>query len=209
VTEEDPRINRPEAQYTNHGTETENCGRCTHFDRKAACHRIQGAVVSEGWCRYYRNPWPTTPSNHQQAGAARRTLIDRAVMERAAQIGCTIAETAALLGIAANTFSSHLQHDPNLREHYDRARDKGKETLRRWQWRAAEEGNPTMLIWLGKQMLGQKDKRDDDDAGTAPVRVIVELVGEAAPVRLSSTAAPAPAPLTPFGLRLIQDVEIK
>ena len=26
------------------------------------------------------------------------------------------------------------------------------------QWQAAENGNPTMLVFLGKQYLGQKDK---------------------------------------------------
>ena len=30
--------------------------------------------------------------------------------------------------------------------------------LRRWQWKAAEGGNVAMLIWLGKQYLGQSDK---------------------------------------------------
>ena len=30
--------------------------------------------------------------------------------------------------------------------------------LRQWQWKCAEKGNPTMLIWLGKQYLGQSDK---------------------------------------------------
>jgi len=32
--------------------------------------------------------------------------------------------------------------------------------LRDWQWRAARGGNITMLIWLGKQYLGQSDKLD-------------------------------------------------
>jgi hypothetical protein len=30
--------------------------------------------------------------------------------------------------------------------------------LRRWQWKAAAGGNVAMLIWLGKQYLGQSDK---------------------------------------------------
>jgi hypothetical protein len=30
--------------------------------------------------------------------------------------------------------------------------------LRRAQWKAAvSDGNPTMLVWLGKQLLGQQD----------------------------------------------------
>lgn len=35
-------------------------------------------------------------------------------------------------------------------------------TLRRLQWKAAEGGNATMLIWLGKQLLGQKDSSHVD-----------------------------------------------
>ena len=32
--------------------------------------------------------------------------------------------------------------------------------LRRLQWESAEDGNVTMLIWLGKQELGQSDKQE-------------------------------------------------
>jgi len=35
-----------------------------------------------------------------------------------------------------------------------------KAKLRELQWRAAESGNVTMLIWLGKQDLGQTDKNE-------------------------------------------------
>ena len=28
------------------------------------------------------------------------------------------------------------------------------------QWKAAESGNVSMLIWLGKQMLGQSEKQE-------------------------------------------------
>jgi hypothetical protein len=34
----------------------------------------------------------------------------------------------------------------------------GRTSLRRMQWDAARQGNPTMLVWLGKQYLGQSDK---------------------------------------------------
>jgi hypothetical protein len=33
------------------------------------------------------------------------------------------------------------------------------------QFKAAEAGNPTMLIWLGKQYLGQSDKQDLNHEG--------------------------------------------
>lgn len=37
--------------------------------------------------------------------------------------------------------------------------------LRQWQWRTAEQGNPTMLIWLGKQYLEQRDKASHELSG--------------------------------------------
>ena len=36
-------------------------------------------------------------------------------------------------------------------------RDLGKTSLRRNQWKQAEKGNTTMLIWLGKQILKQSE----------------------------------------------------
>ena len=38
----------------------------------------------------------------------------------------------------------------------------GKASLRRTQWKTATGGNPTMQIWLGKNMLGQTDKQEID-----------------------------------------------
>jgi len=39
-------------------------------------------------------------------------------------------------------------------------------SLRRWQLEAARKGNASLLIWLGKQMLGQKDTIEiDGDSG--------------------------------------------
>ena len=49
------------------------------------------------------------------------------------------------------------------------------------QWQAAENGNPTMLIWLGKQMLDQKDKVENSGTMDTNTRLIVELVGDPAP----------------------------
>ncbi len=40
------------------------------------------------------------------------------------------------------------------------------------QWKAAKAGNVTMQIWLGKQLLGQKDK-SDVTSGDQPLTVNV------------------------------------
>jgi hypothetical protein len=49
---------------------------------------------------------------------------------------------------------------------FDETRASGRATLRRLQWQRANGGSDTMLIWLGKQMLGQKDKVETEATNT-------------------------------------------
>ena len=46
----------------------------------------------------------------------------------------------------------------NFEDFLKKHNSEGKMSLRRMQWQAAENGNSTMLVFLGKQYLGQKDK---------------------------------------------------
>ena len=113
-----------------------------------------------------------------------RAEIDLAIVERSAAIGCTVDEISALLGIGRRTFYDHLRDDPELQAVLDRGRDTGRATLRRMQWQGAESGNATMLIWLGKQLLDQKDKLENSGTIDTNTRLIVELVGEPAPQQI-------------------------
>lgn len=61
---------------------------------------------------------------------------------RAAYIGCTADEIAALLGIARATFYLNLERDPEFQRIIDEARASGRATLRRLQWQRAN-GGPT------------------------------------------------------------------
>ena len=45
-------------------------------------------------------------------------------------------------------------------DYFEQKSSFGKASLRRRQYKLAEEGNPTMLIWLGKQWLGQSEKKE-------------------------------------------------
>jgi hypothetical protein len=49
-------------------------------------------------------------------------------------------------------------------EYLTKGRAKGKMRLRQLQWQAAEKGNTSMLIFLGKQMLGQMDNPEASEA---------------------------------------------
>lgn len=74
---------------------------------------------------------------------------------------CPDEEIAAFLGISYSTFKRRKAEDPELSEAVELGRDNGKQTLRQVQWNSAvEDKNITMMIWLGKQYLGQSDKTD-------------------------------------------------
>ena len=85
--------------------------------------------------------------------------VDVELLEKLASIQCTNEELSNMVGVSIDTL---LRRYATL---IKKARDNGKKSLRRMQWEAAQKGNVTMLIWLGKQYLGQKDKIDftEDD----------------------------------------------
>jgi hypothetical protein len=93
-------------------------------------------------------------------GGAPPKEIDCTVVRRAAGIGCTNEEIATLVGVERTTLWRRLEKDPELQRCLDDGRNEGRATLRRWQWQKAEAGSDTMLIWLGKQLLQQRDKHE-------------------------------------------------
>jgi hypothetical protein len=80
-------------------------------------------------------------------------------IERLSQLACTDIELAGFYRISLRTLQRHKKDDPQLAEAIDKGRANMSLSLRRKQIAIAlEEGNPQLLIWLGKQMLGQTDK---------------------------------------------------
>ncbi len=103
-------------------------------------------------------------------------------LEKLAQLGCTQHEVAHFLGIAPATIESRLQRE-DFRAAWDRGQAHLKISLRRNQVKLADDGNPTMLIWLGKQLLGQSDKVSTEVSGPGGNAVKVD-VGDSARQRL-------------------------
>ncbi len=77
--------------------------------------------------------------------------LDESLIEKLASIHCTMEEIASVCECSVDTLERRYA------ELIKKAKDKGKSSLRRHQWEAAQKGNTTMLIWLGKQLLGQRD----------------------------------------------------
>lgn len=82
------------------------------------------------------------------------TVIDWVLVEDLARIQCTVDEIAAIIKVPKST----LHGKPEFSDVYKRGSDNGKASLRRAQWKLALAGNATMCIWLGKNLLGQRDQ---------------------------------------------------
>lgn len=83
-----------------------------------------------------------------------KAKFDRKLVRTLAGYGCTQEEIANACGISEGTLKRHA------REELDAGYAEMKRSLRRWQYEAAKGGNTALLIWLGKQYLGQKDKHE-------------------------------------------------
>ena len=86
-----------------------------------------------------------------------------------AQIHCTHEEIAAVMGMSLRTFQERLEEHPELHAIIDKGRDEGKASLRRAQWKSALSGDRTMMIWLGKNHLGQSDIQKIEHSGAVHV----------------------------------------
>lgn len=91
------------------------------------------------------------------------------------KIQCTQDEICDVLGMSKQTLDLRVKERGyrNFRDIFRQKRGMGKASLRRMQWKSAEGGNPTMLVWLGKQVLGQTDKHEVSGPDSGPVLISV------------------------------------
>lgn len=113
-------------------------------------------------------------------GRPRKELSDEKFKQLVAmiRIQCTQDEICGIFDMTAETLNERLMErgEESFSTLYKKHQDEGKSSLRRMQWKAAEEGNATMLIWLGKQVLGQRDRQDVDMTTKGEVVHAIELV---------------------------------
>ena len=118
------------------------------------------------------------------SGGRPRKEIDKSIFEELCTIQCTLNEIAGV-------FRCHIVTiDRFCREEYDdcfsnvfkKFSEEGKSSLRRAQWRkAVYDTNVPMLIWLGKQYLGQTEKVQNIDESTS--KALNDIVGAIKGVR--------------------------
>jgi len=84
--------------------------------------------------------------------------VDLDKVKKLASLGCTHAEIASFFDVP----EAILHGIPEYKECFNIGKGQGKVSLRRSQWEAATKGNVSMLIWLGKQILGQKENPEEE-----------------------------------------------
>jgi len=78
--------------------------------------------------------------------------IDADKVEMLASFGCSTIEIARLHNCDESTIRLRFKNE------LERGRENMKIKLRQLQWKQAENGNTSLLIFLGKQYLGQSDR---------------------------------------------------
>ena len=86
------------------------------------------------------------------------TVIDLDQVFSLATIGCTQVEIYSVLKINKETWRTAKKHNPIIQETLNAGVNEGNASLRKKQIQVAMQGNPQMLVWLGKNKLNQSDK---------------------------------------------------
>jgi hypothetical protein len=117
-------------------------------------------------------------SGGARPGAGRkRVQIDLGELEKLCCLQCTHEELAAWFKCSVRTIETYSKK-PEFAEVMVRGRAKGRIAVRRAQVRLLEAGNAAMGIWLGKQLLGQRDVTPVELSGPSgnPVQFSLEAI---------------------------------
>jgi hypothetical protein len=94
----------------------------------------------------------------------KQAIVDWELFEKLCHIHNTRDDIAYILGLSKDSLHRAIKNKFGPDESFDTLYKKhsanGRTSLRKAQFKAALEGNTTMLVWLGKQYLGQVDRQD-------------------------------------------------
>ena len=108
------------------------------------------------------------------------------------EAGCSGYEIAAQLGINHETVYRRVreQYGQNFSDYVAKKLPKGDANIRVVQYQKALKGDNSMLIWLGKNRLKQKDR--EEVATNSPTKVVFEVnYGNGSQVEILPQAVPA------------------
>jgi hypothetical protein len=116
----------------------------------------------------------------KRPGAGRKPVqIDLIQLEKLCSMLCTDVEIAGYLGVSVRTIEKKRKC-PEFAEVMNRGEAKGRISVRRHQFQLLEKGNASIAIWLGKQVLGQRDVTPIELSGPGgkPAKISLEVIRE-------------------------------
>lgn len=122
------------------------------------------------------------PRNRPEFVPKPASEIDADVVEAMIEDGCSVEIVADHLGTTWDII------DNNFKPEIMRGRATRKWTLLQEQYKLAKKGNPTMLIWLGKQELEQADRQVVSNE-YEEYEIIIGPAKEANPDRIPASGA--------------------
>lgn len=114
-------------------------------------------------------------------GGRNPAQIDWDEVERYLMAGCSGTDVASRLGVHPETLYRRCEKDNKVgfSEYLRQKRECGAVLLKVAQFdEAVRKRNTSMLIWLGKQMLGQSDKAHIENGGNPMVVQVVSFNGK-------------------------------
>ena len=107
------------------------------------------------------------------------TDIDWQQVDKMCEIHCTGEEQASILGVDYDTLNAACKRDKGIgfSDYFKQKSSGGKMSLRRRQYTSAMDGNTTMLVWIGKNWLGQSDMPEPEPQDLPPI--VIERADEA------------------------------
>ncbi len=139
-------------------------------------------------------------------GGRPRIEFDLQELERLCGLQCTQADLAGWFNVTQRTIEFRIaeetvyDHDGaqlTFKQIMERGYSKGRVSLRRRQMAAADAGNATMLVWLGKNVLGQRDNIEVTGDNRGPIETIDAPARELVAARIARLRERDPAPEDP------------
>ncbi|MFZ3343503.1 MAG: hypothetical protein WA213_21690 [Terriglobales bacterium] len=120
-----------------------------------------------------------------------KAKIDVVELEKLCGMQCTDEEVAAWFGVCTKTIE-RLRQRKQFREIMDRARAKGRVSVRRNLFRQAGNNNIAATIFLAKNVLGYRDVVSNEHSGPdgSPVATSIRLVVMEAGQRIEEKPKP-------------------
>ena len=110
-----------------------------------------------------------------------KAIIDWKKVDFYLRAHCDGVGIAGILGVCPDTLylACQEEHKMGFSEYSAQKKSEGKEMLRGKQFQLAVEGDKTMLIWLGKQYLDQRDKTENHNENNDVSKIVVETPEQA------------------------------